>query len=150
MKKRLNPQAKDSAIPWQAYIVINLHVLPQRNLQWFTSVTNCILEKGEYFENLNNSCHGIFFLNVAWFICSSSANGQVSLYYPRCLMLYSVLIQFLDGLFLKYGCIVRSRLLDDGNERREWIKMQRSISLIHVCHPPSASHTVRCSQEEVL
>ena len=34
-------------------------------------------------------------------------------------MLYSVLIQFLDGLFLKYGCIVRSRLLDDGNERRE-------------------------------
>lgn len=92
----------------------------------------------------------LFFLNVAWFICSSSANGQVSLYYPGCLMLYSLLIQFLDGLFLKYGCIVRSRLLDDGNERREWIKMERSISLIRVCHPPSASHTVRCSQEEVL
>ena len=91
-----------------------------------------------------------FLLNVAWFICSSSANGQVSLYYPGCLMLYSVLIQFLDGLFLKYGCTVRSRLLDDWSERREWIKMERSISLIHICHPPSASHTVHCSQEEVL
>ena len=65
-------------------------------------------------------------------------------------MLYSVLIQFLYGLLLKYGCIVRSRLLDDGSERGEGIKMERNVSLIYVCHPPRASHTVHGSQEEVL
>lgn len=65
-------------------------------------------------------------------------------------MLSSVLIQFLDGLLLKYGCVVRSRLLDDGSERGEGIKMERSISLLYVCHAHSASHTVHGSQEEIL
>lgn len=60
-------------------------------------------------------------------------------------MLSSVLIQFLDGLLLKYGCIVRMEVRE-GKELKWGEASVWSMSVTHTV-PPTLCHG---SQEEIL